>query len=439
MQFNRLKVAQFNTFPYGGAATAATRLHKQLRKFEVASQFFFHRNEKSDLGDMSYKQLEFPEPRYTKIAGAMQKRLDRRRQKGIYQQYNDHIALRAPGEETFSMAQLPNPTELDWNAIDADVIHLHWISFFVDYSSFFGSIPNEVPIVWTLHDMNAFTGGCHYANDCTRFKYGCGGCPQVTNSSRNDVSASTFRVKQKSLRHKNINVVTPSDWMRELAVRSKIWPEQTTFQTIRLGFDLKEFQPIAKSAARRELGIGEDSVLIAFGAEDINNRRKGLQHLMPALADLTTAKSVECVVFGSGEIESIGNLPKIHHFGYVDSARKQSMIYSAADLVVVPSREDNQPQVGLEAMACGTPVVAFNAGGIPEYVRDGITGLIAKHGDERSLAERISWLVNHSEARLKMGQRARYMMEREFELGQQSRAYLNLYQNAISNRQLKAA
>ena len=191
---------------------------------------------------------------------------------------------------------------------------------------------------------------------------------------------------------------------------------------------------------RSKLGIKSDAVLIAFGAEDVNNKRKGIQHLLPALANLQTQQDVECVVFGSGEIESDSGVPHIHQMGYVDSEERQSLLYSAADIVVVPSREDNQPQVGLEAMACGTPVVGFNAGGIPEYVRDGETGLIADHGDEAHLADRISWLVDNQQARLSMGQQARLMMEREFEISQQSQKYTELYQSLVgSQKRAKAA
>ena len=108
--------------------------------------------------------------------------------------------------------------------------------------------------------------------------------------------------------------------------------------------------------------------------------------------------------------------------------------------MVVPSREDNQPQVGLEAMACGTPVVGFNAGGIPEYVRDGATGLIADHGDEAHLADRLSCLVDNQDARLSMGQQARLMTEREFEISQQSQKYTEFYRVLLgAERRAQAA
>ena len=422
-----MKVAQFNTFPYGGAATAAKRLHRCLRQNSVDSRYYYHRNEQAEVPDSSFHKLEFETPRYGGLSGTVQRRRDRRQQKEIYQLFNQHIATRPAGEETFSMARLPGRTPLEWNSIDADVVHLHWISFFADYPSFFGSIPNDVPMVWTLHDMNAFTGGCHYSNDCSRFRFGCGGCHQVTNSGRKDVSASSYHVKKTSLKRKTIAVVTPSQWMQKLAMKSQVWPKQTTFQTIRLGFDLDLFHPTPKLEARQRLGFSNDAVLIGFGAEDIHNRRKGLQHLIPALSQLNTEKRVECLVFGSGEIETTEGISKVHSLGYVDSPEKQALIYSAADIVVIPSREDNQPQVGLEAMACGTPVVAFNAGGIPEYVRDGTNGLLAKLGDEAHLAAQISWLANNEETRWTMGQRARLMMEQEFDLRQQTEKYLDLY------------
>ncbi len=422
-----MRVAQFNTFPYGGAATAARRVHKTMCNKEIDSNFYYHRNSKHQITDPTFHQLEFSPPQHGILSRALKRRQYRNQQKETYRLYNEHIASRPSSSETFSMAQLPEPTTLDWKTINADIVHLHWISFFADYSSFFRSIPDAVPIVWTLHDMNAFTGGCHYSNGCGRFKSGCGSCPQVTNSHLNDVSNATFGTKQEALKGKQIHVVTPSDWMRELAIHSKIWPEQTTFQTLRLGFDLETFKPIPKDEAKRRLGIESNAIQIAFGAEDINNRRKGMRHLLKSLAQLKSDTPIECLVFGLGEIETTAEIPEIHQFGYVDSEEKQALIYSAADIVVVPSREDNQPQVGLEAMACGTPVIAFEAGGIPEYVRHGTTGFLARLGDESHLANQIKRLVENDEARQLMGQRARLMMEREFELHQQTDKHVQLY------------
>jgi glycosyltransferase involved in cell wall biosynthesis len=144
-------------------------------------------------------------------------------------------------------------------------------------------------------------------------------------------------------------------------------------------------------------------------------------------------------LFGAGEIQDLAGLPRIHQMGYIDSIEMQRLIYSAVDIVVVPSREDNQPQVGLEAMACGTPVVGFHAGGIPDYVRHEQTGLLAKLGNETQLADQIIWLANHPLQRKQMGQRARQMMESEFELHQQTSKYLNLYRTVLQTGMARRA
>jgi glycosyltransferase involved in cell wall biosynthesis len=329
------------------------------------------------------------------------------------------------------MAELLQPTQLNWTEFGCDIVHLHWIAFFADFPSFFNSLPEAVPIVWTLHDMNPITGGCHYSGDCHRFRSGCGQCPQLHIPRPRDVSADTFRIKRRALRNKRIAVVTPSRWLAELAQQSPVWPAKTSFQVIRLGLDLETFRPIEKPEARRQLNINSDAVLVAFGAEDINNYRKGFHHLSGALTRLDCQSKVQCLVFGSGNPPSAPKLPLCHWLGFLDDPQKQALVYSAADMVVVPSREDNQPLVGLEAMACGTPVVAFNAGGIPEFVIPNETGLLAKLGDERDLAAKIGWLADHPAARVALGRKARVMMQDQFEISRQTSLHIELYQRLI--------
>ncbi len=119
---------------------------------------------------------------------------------------------------------------------------------------------------------------------------------------------------------------------------------------------------------------------------------------------------------------------------------RQRLIYSAADVVVVPSSEDNQPQVGLEAMACGTPVVGFDTCGIPEMVQHERTGLLAKAGDPVDLAKQISWIIDNPLQRQRMGMEARKMMELNHDSEIQAARYIQLYENASQfGRSLKAA
>lgn len=440
-----MKVGHFNTFPYGGAAVAARRLNRQLRKSGVESTFYYSRNDRDDLCQLTAKrhgieQAETIDPPGSRLGSMFAKQREKKRLREIYRQHNDHIALRPEGAETFSMARLPDESHLRWSHVNADVAHLHWISFFADYPSFFKSIPEHVPLVFTLHDMNAFTGGCHYSAGCEKFQTGCGSCPQVTQPSSRDVSVDSFSVKKKSLSSRKVHVVAPSQWMLELARKSSLWPTSASFHHIRLGFNLKKFYPVDKQHARQQLGIHSDAVLIGFGAEDIRNKRKGVGSLLESLDLLSTNRDVEGIVFGSGDLKATGKIKKIHQLGYVSSVDRQRLIYSAADIVVVPSSEDNQPQVGLEAMACGTPVVAFDTCGIPEMVRHGKTGLLATLGSAEELAKQISWMVSNPQQRREMGAEARKMMEQNHDSKRQADCYLQLYENATQfGRRLKAA
>jgi glycosyltransferase involved in cell wall biosynthesis len=427
-----MKVNHFSTFPYGGAAAAGLRTHRQLRQLNVDSQFFYHRNDRQDVFEPSIQPAVLAPPKRSLFQRITGDRQTKQRNKSIYRLFDAHLAQRETQAETFSMARLPDASCLAPATADADIIHLHWLAFFVDYESFFQSIPRTTPVVWTLHDMNPFTGGCHYSSGCDRFKHQCGSCPQIVSPHPNDVSADSFETKKLALSGRKHHVVAPSDWMIDLARQSPVWPRDTTFEKIHLGFDLNQFYPVEKSAARVQLGIDTDAVLIGFGADDINSRRKGFHHLLNSLLKMQTKNKVECLVFGGGEVPSSENLPKLHCQGFVDSVDRQRLIYSAADVVIVPSREDNQPQVGLEAMACGTPVVGFDAGGIPEYVRSGKTGCVVPLGDERKLAEAISNLVDLRSLRQRLGVTGVEMVQQEFELTVQTQKYYDLYQRILS-------
>lgn len=432
------QVAHFCTFPHGGAATAAIRHHQSLLEANVDSKFFYHRNQQQPILDPTLVQLEFSPPRYGFLTRAIERRREKQRQRRIYDLFNEHLAIRPEQAETFSMAELPEPTPLNWHQMAAEVVHLHWVSFFADYPSFFRSIPASVPLVWSLHDTNAFTGGCHYPSGCEQFQFGCGDCPQLVHRHRNDVSRASFEAKRKTLSSREIHVVAPCQWMLDLAQRSPVWPKQTSFTKIEYGLDLKHDYPTikkdAQQAARAELGLDPQVPLVAFGAMEVNNPRKGFQHLVPALHRIANkGDRFECLVFGSGSIESDLPLPKLHEFGFVDSISRKRLIYSAADVVVVPSIEDNQPQIGLEAMACGTPVVAFDATGMPEYVIDGETGLLAETQNEVELAERIETLLFSEKANLRgidrnqLGANARRLIETRFESEQQRAKWMQLY------------
>ncbi len=426
-------VDHFSTFPHGGAGTAARRLHHQLVERGIASRFNYWRDETGQKLDSSYRQTEFETPGRLPILGAVSGQLERRRRRTICRLHDHHVANRPGPHELFSIPWSLERTSFDFHTLGTDVVHLHWMSFFIDYASFFGSIPDRFPIVWSLHDMNPLTGGCHYSDGCSRFTVGCGNCHQIASPGERDASWHAFREKRRALRNKHIHVVTPNRWLSDLARHSPIFPPGTEFHLIRLGLDETVFFPVDQRAARRQLGVPPDRPLIAFGAEDIGNHRKGFHHLLAALRRVRRfLPDIECLVFGNGKLpDSRGDLPVFHEFGYVDDADRQRLIYSAADLFVLPSREDNQPQTALESMACGTPVVAFRAGGIPEFVVDGETGLIAPLGDETAMALCIEKLICEPALRAALGRNGRRAVEQNHTAARQAAEYMELYDKII--------
>ena len=426
-------IDHFSTFPHGGAGTAARRLHERLVQRDVESRFNYWKDEKNQQLDDSFRQLAFDSneaqlPRLP-ILRAVNRKLEKRRRRMICDQYDRHVAERPDEYELFSIPWSLDKSRFDYASLNSSIVHLHWMAFFIDYPSFFRSLPDQTPIVWSFHDMNPLTGGCHYSSGCSRFTVGCGSCPQVANPEPQDASYHGFAAKKQSLKRKtNLHIVTPNRWLSDLAKHSTIFPESTEFHIIRLGLDETAFRPIDQTHARTQLGLPLDVPLIAFGAEDIENHRKGFHHLLSALRKVSGETNAECLVFGNGKLpENRDGLPRFHEFGFVDSVEKHRAIYSAADLFVLPSREDNQPQTGLEAMACRTPVVGFKAGGVPEYVRHEQTGLVATMGDEDEMAWQIMRLLDNPRLRTQLGTQARAMIEAEFTAELQARSYIDLY------------
>ncbi len=427
-------VSQFSTFPYGGAGTAAVRHHLEMRRQGIDSRFFHRSGLNWSSGDLSFREAPFEKA--VEPGGFFAARREKNRRRRIVQQYEKHLRVRSAGLELFSQAELIEPTQIDPSKNLSSVIHLHWVPFLVDIPSFFASIPTSTPVVWTLHDMNPFTGGCHYSDGCGKFTTGCGHCPEIEQPSRRDVSFTAMRSKKLAFAEHRFHVVTPSRWLNRLAQQSPVWPTGTQFHTIANGLDTSLFRPIDKSAARKQLGLPQNVTLIAFGAEDVENPRKGFHSLLHSLRLLYNEKPIECIVFGRGRLpDQRDGLPNFHEFGFVDQPELQATIYAAADIYVLPSIEDNAPQTGLEAMACGTPVVAYEAGGIPEFVMPGQTGLLAAVGNVSALAKQISDLAEHDRLRQRLSAGARKLIESQFDVRKQARMYIDLYRaiTAISD------
>ncbi|MCO8120558.1 glycosyltransferase [Stieleria sp. TO1_6] len=420
-----LAVDMLNTGMVGGAAVAAARLHEGLLAKGIDSRLWNKPARRPDDEQESSSRplnLELPLSWRAQFDAARSKLRDKRELRG-----------RSPSLELFTTPWRSHPTPIDASTLSGDLFHLHWVNRWLDWTSFFGSIANDFPVVWTLHDMNPITGGCHHADGCDAFQRGCGNCPQLAMGKRapNDISKRGFDVKYHSYAGKNLHIATPSRWLQRHAENSGL-VQQATVQTIYNGVDLTEFRPLDKQRARQELGLPNDRTIIGFGAASLSNPRKGMQEFFRAVSKLSAPAEVLCLGFGDhSKAPSFHQLPEVHTTGFLTTPDQLARVYSAADVFVMPSLGENMPQTVVEAMACGTPTVAFRVGGIPEIVIPGETGMLADLGNCDQLGRGIQWMIDHPTERRQMGQRSRELVCREFDLDVQTEKYLSLYQRAI--------
>ena len=321
----------------------------------------------------------------------------------------------------------------------ADLYNLHWVAGFLDYRIFFGRVPRDVPLVWTLHDMNPFTGGCHYTAGCDRLVGGCGACPALGSTDSKDLSATIFHRKRAAYAKLNpeiVRIVTPSAWLCREASRSALFGKFDV-STIPYGLDTEIFKPRRRAIAREVFGIPQDRRIVMFAAQSLHNHRKGMDLLLAALAEQKTRSDVSLVSVGMNQLSVA--VPGGHYaLGELNSERLMSFAYSAADLFVLPAREDNLPNVVLEAMACGTPVVALDVGGLPDMVRTDVTGLLVPPEDVRGLGSAIAAILSDDERRARMSRECRRVAVEQYSLEIQAERYRLVYEELLA-RQRRAA
>jgi len=416
-----MRIVHISTSDIGaGAAIAAYRLHSGLRRAGVASTMFVLQKRSAD---PSVVPLQIPRDPLRRALLRLHRELIRGSQRRYrrsapdgYEQFRDDRSEYGAA----MLRQLP----------PGEVITLHWVSGFLDYRRFFAAVGGRVPIVWRLPDLGPLTGGCHYDYGCGRFEQACGACPQLGSSDPHDLSAQVLRRKRAALANlpdHMLHIVAPSSWTAAMARRSALFG-RFPITVIPNGLDVQVFAPTPKAAAREALGLPAEAPMVMFVAADVRNRRKGFAQLLEALDGLSaTIPDVLLVSVGHGQPQVAGGASH-RHLGYIDDDRQRALVYAAADLFIIPSLQESFGQTVIEAMACGTPVVGFAAGGIPDMVRHDRTGLLAPVGDTAALREAISALLADEPRRLRLGAEARQVALAEYASEVQVRQYLALYQ-----------
>ena len=337
-----------------------------------------------------------------------------------------------------STESIINYTELEPFFAQADIIHIHWIDGFFDYQHAPKALQNK-KIIWTLHDMYQFTGGCHYALDCKNYISGCQSCPQLGEDASCSLTQESIQIKNTAYSQLDINIVTPSKWLSDCAKQSLLM-KKFPCNIIPNTFDFNTFKPINMNEARTKYDISKKKCIILFGADHILNPVKNLIAIINCLVSLCNENLINpdnfaLVVFGAGQLPNETYPFSIQQLGTIASAEEMAYVYSSADFLVLPSIADNYPNIMCEALACGTPVVGFDIGGLPDLITSGKTGYLAKPFDLKQLQQGILWGINTAKGNKEIRLKCREIIENTLTEKIISNKMLSYYKEVLNKSQ----
>jgi len=411
---DRLSVLLFNSHDNPGAGTAGKRILDGLRRLDVDAKMYVQH--KSGLN-----------PHVFGPEGKLRKGLVKLRP------LLDSLPLKLYGQTrgTFSLGWLPDTLNRRVDEYDPDVVHMNWMgSGFMNVKT-----PGRIdrPVVWRCPDMWPMTGGCHYNYGCDGFTDACGQCPQLDSKRARDITWWTLRNKKSAWAGADITAVTPSSWLASQAERSSVFGD-LRIETIPNGLDTDVYKPTETAAGREIFDLPEDKRLVLFGARNpFGDPRKGYDLLEDALrriAEDGQRDDLHFVVFGTDTAENVPDVGiDTSCVGYLRDDESLAVLYSAADVMVVPSRYEGFGQTASEALSCGTPVVAFDATGPSDIVDHRETGYLADPYDSASLADGIRWVLADPDRTRDLASAAREKAEETYALDVVARQYVDLYRD----------
>lgn len=401
----------------GGAAIATRRIHLALRENGVESTMLVQRKRGDD------PSIVGPETLAQRMLARPRRALDQ-------------LPLRAypaRSRQLFSPAVVPDALRSIVRKFDPDLVHLFWVTAGFLRPESLARLGK--PLVWTLHDMWPFTGGCHYDAECGKYQDTCGACPQLGSDVQTDLSRRLWLRKRRAWELANITVVATSHWLARCARASSLF-SRSRVEVIPNCIDTDTYRPIDKIEARKALGLPLDKRLIllsAFGAT--TDTRKGYQHLVPAIQLLARdgwGADTELVVLGSPRPSQSASLGmEATYIPYLSDEASQVLLYSACDVLVAPSTQENLSNTVLESLTCGTPVVAFDIGGMPDLIQHEFNGYLAKPFQPDDLAAGIAWTLKQLSGNNLLSHNARKEAALRFGYNQVAEQYNRLYLEVI--------
>ncbi|MDR1115768.1 MAG: glycosyltransferase family 4 protein [Tannerella sp.] len=403
----------------GGAAVAANRLMLVLQKAGIDASMLVR-----DKGSENPNVISINSSQINRIANTF---------RFIWEHFIIFLCSRLNRENIFkiSIANTGIDVSRHPSVRDADIIHLHWINQgFLSLNDIERLSGLGKPVVWTMHDMWPCTAICHHARECKKYQECCRSCFFLHSSNKNDLSSIIFLKKKKIIEKADITFVTCSRWLSEKAKTSIILKNKQIL-TIPNPINISVFHPGNVFAEREKLNLPLGKKLILFGAVNITDKRKGIDYLIKAMKHIQRETDVELVIFGQTKqnMEPLFPFP-VHYAGYIKNEQDMSSLYNAVDIYVTSSLEENLPNTIMESMACGTPCVGFNIGGIPDMIDHKQNGYVAEYKNPDDLAAGIQWLLRESDYE-EVSKNARKKVEGNYREDIVAGKYIALYENLL--------
>ncbi len=391
-----MKILIVNTYDRGGAANSCNRLHKGLLLAGMASKVLLKFKQNNWPNSFCFKPAQKKLSLASKIKNKILRILKEIKLYKPNVQQNEEQDFLNGRQRELEMFSFPNSgldiTESELYK-EADIINLHWVANFLDVTTFFKE--NNKPVVWTLHDMNPFSGGEHYSEQFLGMDDEGVLISRIVLENEKRVSKLNIEIKKQALSNFNkLTIVAPSEWLAEEARKSEVFKNYPVI-CIPYGLDAEIYKPRNKEYSRDLLGIPKDKKVLLFVADSISNNRKGFVFLKRAFEQLADKNIVLCAIGNkNSDLESLSNSIEL---GSINDERLMSIAYSAADVFVIPSLMDNLPNTVLESLMCGTPVIGFPVGGIPDMIQDGENGFLTQDISVYSLLKTLTKFLNSSE------------------------------------------
>ena len=407
----------------GGAGRACIRLNRVLNNQGIESKVIVHYKfgKNKEIGEFNTNLLQ---KGWTAAAIILERIWAKRYLK----------ALKTP----FSFAWFGRSVINHPDVKAADIIHLHWVNHgFLNPKHIAEIAKLNKPVVWTFHDSNAFTGGCHVRYTCDHFKNECGNCPLLKDAGPNDYSHRIWQQKRRAYDGLDFTVIAPSTWMQKSVGESSLMKEKAVEQ-IANTLETSVFKPMNKKTAKESAGFAADKFIFLSGfMPSRKDMHKGTSYLLESLELLKArlgekANDIELIVFGNRNTEDVPEFPfKTSFLGTISDDERLALCYAAADAFLIPSLEDNLPYTVMESLSCGTPVITFKTGGISDMVKHQQNGYLAEYRSTESFTDGMEWMINHPD-RTKLDEAARQTVMNDFSEEVIAKRHIDLYNKILT-------